>query len=252
MYFTLAVSAATSQACAALAEAAERTDPRVMPIPGPARVAWRAPDGRAAVLHWGEGNSAGASHAGTIWAEEATVRARTGLTRVDPIYLAEVASAAVVSDRASWAAAVTGRLHDPDPVMIGAFLSLGYPAGAVTPFRGVRALDGDRALWLTDGRLVVARVRPGDERPAGADRVAEALTETVRPLGETVRPLGGADVPVVLSLTGGKDSRLVAAALTAARLPFGARTHGFASHPCWTFRWQAPAGTANRPPRRPC
>jgi hypothetical protein len=43
MYFTLAVSAATRQACAALAEAAERADPRVMPIPGPARVAWRAP-----------------------------------------------------------------------------------------------------------------------------------------------------------------------------------------------------------------
>jgi len=41
MYFTLAVSAATRQACDALAEAAERTDPRVMPIPGPARVTGR-------------------------------------------------------------------------------------------------------------------------------------------------------------------------------------------------------------------
>jgi len=38
MYFTLAISAATRLGCAALAEAAERTDPRVMPIPGPARV----------------------------------------------------------------------------------------------------------------------------------------------------------------------------------------------------------------------
>ena len=34
-----------------------------------------------------------------------------------------------------------------------------------------------------------------------------------------------------LSLTGGKDSRLIAAALTAAKVPFRARTHGFASHP---------------------
>ena len=55
-------------------------------------------------------------------------------------------------------------------------------------------------------------------------RVAAALTEEVRPLGE----LG---VPVELSLTGGKDSRLIAAALTAAKVPFRARTHGFASHP---------------------
>ena len=38
-------------------------------------------------------------------------------------------------------------------------------------------------------------------------------------------------MPVELSLTGGKDSRLIAAALTAAQVPFRARTHGFASHP---------------------
>ena len=37
--------------------------------------------------------------------------------------------------------------------------------------------------------------------------------------------------PAELSLTGGKDSRLVAAALAAARVPFRARTHGFAGHP---------------------
>jgi asparagine synthase (glutamine-hydrolysing) len=54
--------------------------------------------------------------------------------------------------------------------------------------------------------------------------VAGALTEAVR-------PPGGTDAPVELSLTGGKDSRLVAAALTAARVPFRARTHGFADHP---------------------
>ncbi len=108
MYFTLAVSAATPEACAALAGAAGRTDPRVMPIPGPARVAWHAPGGRAAVLHWGDAPSPGTSHgatshAGTIWAEGATVRARTGLARIDPVYLAEVAGAVVVSDRACWA-----------------------------------------------------------------------------------------------------------------------------------------------------
>jgi asparagine synthetase B (glutamine-hydrolysing) len=144
MYFTLAVSAATRQACAALAGAAERTDPRVMPLPGPA--------------------------------------------------------------------------------MIGAFLSLGYPVGAATPFRGVRALGEDRALRLSGGRLVVTRACREKEQPAGPDRVAAALAEAVRPLGE-------ANAPVELSLTGGKDSRLVAAALTAARVPFLARTHGFAGHP---------------------
>ena len=224
MYFTLAVCAATPEACAALTGAAERTDPRVMPIPGPARVAWRAPGGRAAMLHWGDAPSPGTSHASTIWAEGGTVHARTGLARVDPVYRAEVAGAVVISDRACWAAAVTGRLGDPDPAMAGAFLSLGYPVGDATPFRGVRALGGDRELRSADGRVTVVRAGVQDEGPAGAEAVAGALAETVR-------PLGGADPPAELSLTGGKDSRLVAAALAAARVPFRARTHGFAGHP---------------------
>ena len=278
MYFTLAVSAATAARCAALTSAALDADPRVMPVPGPALVAWRAPDGRATVLHWGDQapvglpsgglpshglpsgglpshglpsrglpsrglpsggrRSGGTSHAGTIWPEGAAVCARTALTRVDPVYLAEEPGAVVVSDRASWAAAVTGRLRDPDPVMTGAFLSLGYPVGGATPFRGVRALRGDRALRAADGRLAVTMVRPwsepgqaggfsGSREAGGADAaggVAEALAAAVRPLGEAAEP-------VQLSLTGGKDSRLVAAALTATGVPFTARTHGFATHP---------------------
>ena len=244
MYFTLAVSAASREACAALTAAALGADPRIMPIRGPARVAWRAADERQAMVCWGgeaasgcgaaEGRGPGASaasRAGTIWAEASAVRARTGLARVDPVYLAEVPGAVVICDRASWAAAVTGRLGEHDPVMIAAFLSLGYPVGAATPFRRVRALGPARELTAADGRLAVTQVRDagradgsaGGRRPsAAADLVAAALVDAVRPLSA---------VPVELSLTGGKDSRLIAAALTAAGVPFRARTHGAADHP---------------------
>ena len=242
MYFTLAISAATRHRCAALVSAAQDTDPRVMPIPGPARVAWRASDERTAVLHWGSqgpSDRAGASHAGTIWIgpDPAVLRARTGLARVDPVYLAETPGAVVVSDRACWAAAVTGRLDDHDPVMAGAFLSLGYPTGAATPFRGVRALAGDHSLEVTSGRAVIARA--GDRHAGAGDRHAPAGDRHARvgdvlvanALVAAVRPLAEEAVPVELSLTGGKDSRLIAAALAAAGVPFRARTHGFARHP---------------------
>jgi hypothetical protein len=261
MYFTLGISAASRQACAALIGAATDADPRVMPIPGPPVVAWQAPDGQAALVCWpccwpSADMPDPRSHAGTIWADQVGLHARTELTRVDPVYLAEVPGAVVVSDRASWAAAVTGRLTEPDPVMVGAFLSLGYPIGAVTPFRGVRALGGQRRLTATGGRMIMAPARdddtgappghgaggavstdpspgrpmstdPSPGRPMSADPygpVAAALVDAVRPLGD----LG---LPVELSLTGGKDSRLIAAALTAAKVPFRARTHGFADHP---------------------
>jgi hypothetical protein len=234
MYFTLAISAATRGTCAALVSAATGTDPRTMPIPGPPLVVWEAEDERTALLGWprGEGTAlpalpppaAGRSHGGTVWADQDGVHAHTGVTRVDPVYLAEVPGAVVVSDRASWAAAVAGRLGEPDPVMVAAFLALGYPVGAATPFRGVRALDGRQRLTVTGGRLVVTADR-GESAGAGSyDSVAAALVDEVRPLGER-------GAPVELSLTGGKDSRLIAAALTAAKVPFLARTHGFASHP---------------------
>ena len=245
MYFTLGISAATRQACAALIGAATGTDPRVMPIPGPPVVAWQAPDGQAALVRWPSRRPSAnvadpRSHAGTIWADHAGVHARTGVTRVDPVYLAEVPGAVVVSDRASWAAAVTGRLNEPDPVMVGAFLGFGYPVGAATPFRGVRALAGQRRLTAAGGRMVVAPVRDDDTAPPPGRGAGEALSKdpSAGPYGpvadaltDAVRPLGDLDVPVELSLTGGKDSRLIAAALTAAKVPFRARTHGFADHP---------------------
>jgi hypothetical protein len=225
MYFTLAIGAATRETCAALVRAAAGTDPRTMPIPGPPVVAWQAPDERTVVLYWpGAEGTAARSHAGTIWAGQDGVHARTGLTRVDPVYLAEVPGAVLISDRASWAASVAGRLGEPDPVMVAAFLAFGYPVGAATPYRGVRALGGRQRLTVTGGRLKGSADRGETTRAGSYDAVAAALVDEVRPLGE-----GGG--PVELSLTGGKDSRLIAAALTAAKVPFLARTHGFASHP---------------------
>jgi asparagine synthetase B (glutamine-hydrolysing) len=50
-------------------------------------------------------------------------------------------------------------------------------------------------------------------------------------LVNAVSSLAAAPAPVELSLTGGKDSRLIAATLTAAKVPFRARTHGTADHP---------------------
>ena len=226
MYFTLAVSAATPEGCAALTDRARITDLAVMPVPGPAAVAWRSPDGRAALLHWG-GSGGETSRAGTIWAGPATpssgrapVCARTTLTRVDPVYVAEVPGAVVVSDRATWAASVAGRLSDHDPVLICALLNPGFPLGAVTPFAGVSALPPSTILHALSGVPTTVRDEPADR----AGDVATALVAAVTPLRE-------AGEPVELSLTGGKDSRLVAAALVAAGVPVRARTHGFDDHP---------------------
>ena len=144
MYFTLAVSAPDPATCAELTQRACGTDPRVMPIPGPARVIWRAPGGHAALIAWGHGParpggaitsyaggppSSGAdgppascaagphtSGAGTIWAADeggGMVFARTAITRVDPVFVTRAGRAAIIADRAAWAAAAAGRLATP-------------------------------------------------------------------------------------------------------------------------------------------
>ena len=245
MFFTLAVSARAADVCAALTDRARVTDPRVMPIPGPAEIVWRAADGCAAIVRWGPAAGPAvvpavgpgdapeiASHAGTIWAAPAaggghsSLYARTSLTRVDPVYAAEVPGAVILCDRAMWAAAVANRLGDHDPALACALLNTGYPLGATTPFKGVSALPPAASALAVSGRLTVdsAGTSPGSESGATAAEVAAALVAAVTPLrtgGETVE----------LSLTGGKDSRLVAAALVAAGVPVRGKTHGFAAHP---------------------
>jgi len=270
VFFTLAVSAATAEGCTALTGRALDVDPSVMPVPGPAAVAWRSADGRAALLHWGNADgadsgradsgggdsggassggpgsrarcgAAGASHAGTIWAgvpasggDRDAVYARTSVTRVDPVYLAEIPGAVIVADRATWAAWTSSRLDSYDPLHLCALLNPGFPLGSVTPFTGVAAVAGSTTLRLVNGtsaRVPCAAGAPlGSDSPAdragrpGAEGVADALVAAVAPLRD-------AGAPVQLSLTGGKDSRLIAAALVKAGVPVTAVTHGFADHP---------------------
>ena len=176
MFFTLAVSAATAEGCAALTGRALDVDPSVMPVPGPATVAWRSGDGRAALLHWGgaaAGAAAGASHAGTIWAGtpgggDGTVHARTSITRVDPVYLAEVPGAVIAADRATWAAWTSSRLDGHDPLLLCALLNPGFPLGSVTPFPGVTALAGAVTLRLRDGAATRVRDAAGAPVRAGS------------------------------------------------------------------------------------
>jgi hypothetical protein len=253
MYFTLAVSAASQERCAALTGRARIADPAVLPIPGPPEVAWQSPDGRAALLRWGSAEAipkntlapsatqatsadcapSAISHAGTIWpgtpipgSDGAPVYARTTATRVDPVYVAEVAGAVIISDRAMWAAWTADRLDDHDPLLACALLNPGFPLGSATPFRGVSALSRSTIIQVLSG----AASRNGADsppRPRGAGSAAEVAAALV----DAVTPLRKAGQPVELSLTGGKDSRLVAAALVKAGVPVRGRTHGFADHP---------------------
>jgi hypothetical protein len=199
MYLTLAVSGPGTDA---VVTAALATDPALMPVPGPPGVAWRAPDGQGALVTWPACDGVTESYTGSI-KDLAPV---PSVTRVNAVYESVLPGARVLSDRATWAAAATGRLDAIDPMLVAQLLNVGYPLGGTTPYHGVTALS------------------PGGLEDHGTRSVAAALVAAVDPLRK-------AGTPVELSLTGGKDSRLVAAALAVAEVPFSARTHGFSDHP---------------------
>ncbi len=253
---------------------------------------WRAESGLAAVIRWGDGPPApggtssltpqaarppghsprvsgytpvgAASFAGTIWASDetaGTVFAHTSITRVDPVFVARAGRATIICDRATWTAAVAGRLGDADPLLYAGLLGPGYPLGAVTPYTGVRALGPATSCRAIAGQVTEterARLRgparagsapagpgaagPGAAGPGAAGPGAEGSGaegsgagdsggRVARALVAAVTPLRDASAPVELSLTGGKDSRLIAAALATAGVPVRARTYGFPDHP---------------------
>ena len=255
-----------------------------MPVPGPAagRVALarrpRRPaplgrcgrDGRAGLglavrALRGRGDGPGASRAGTIWAGAPRRRggrvplcARTSVTRVDPVYLAEVPGAVVVADRATWAAWTSSRLDDHDSLHLCALLNPGFPARFRDPVRwrdrrgGVDGAAVARRLGDACSRALPRSrplVRAGwamASPPAGglADCAWRARGSVAEGLVAAVAPLRDAGSPVELSLTGGKDSRLIAAALVKAGVPVVAR------HPRVRRPPGRRGGRRDRPPAR--
>ncbi|WP_084962168.1 asparagine synthase C-terminal domain-containing protein [Thermoactinospora rubra] len=148
------------------------------------------------------------------------VTAVTGPTGADPVYYAETPELHVVGSRALLVHLVaTGGRVELDPLALQAMVGPGYFLSDETPYRGVHALPPATRL-TTEGPL-----RRLEEVPLpGRGDVASALVAAVEPLRAVAEP-------VRLTLTGGRDSRLVAVLLKTAGVPFVAVTYGADDHP---------------------
>lgn len=172
------------------------------------------------------------------------VDAVTSITRTDPVYYCQRAGLHVAGNRAVLAH-LTARTaeegegaplpptpeYDIAPMHI--LVRQGYYMSDDTPFAGLRTLPELATLRIRDGRASVLRRDLPQPEPAPATprqrrrqvaRLADALLASVEPVREHSEGIS-------LSLTGGRDSRLVAAVLHAAGIPFRASTRGFADHP---------------------
>lgn len=112
-----------------------------------------------------------------------------------------------------------GALQDSglDLESLAAFARLGFYLGARTPLAGVRRLLAREACSLTAGELRVAPWADAPRREPVFASFAEAVDAGAEALRAAVGSLAAAHAHIGISLSGGLDSRLVLAALPAAR-----------------------------------
>jgi len=157
--------------------------------------------------------------------------AATGVVRVQPVFHARAGDLHIAGNRALLVHGAQRAAESPaGPAVaydIGELQSLvrkGYFFNDATAFRGVRALPPHSTLRATRAGATI-ETRP---RSALQERSIDALVDALR---STVAPVRGFSEPAWITLTGGRDSRLIASALFAADIPFRASTRGSPDHP---------------------
>ncbi|WP_405141772.1 asparagine synthase-related protein [Sphaerisporangium sp. NBC_01403] len=162
------------------------------------------------------------------------IQAATSSTRAFPVFYTESADLHVVGSRALHVHLVaTGENISWNEVALQSMIRQGYFLSDETPYTGVTALGPSSSLAIRGG---IRTITPGtfpEARPTPTS--PKAKRAAIAGLGEAlvaaVEPLRSAAEPVNLALTGGRDSRLMAALLHAARIPFRATTNGLDTHP---------------------
>ncbi|TDD21705.1 hypothetical protein E1294_13865 [Nonomuraea diastatica] len=180
------------------------------------------------------GDSVGGCFSAWI-ARDGELTASTAVNRVCPVFYAETPDLHVVGSRAllvHLAAQPVDRIEH-DVLALQTMIRQGFFLSDETPYKGVTALRPNARLDVQDGRRTIAETPLPEAAPAPTSARAKraAIGELAEALLATVTPLRDLSEPVNLALTGGRDTRILAALLHAARVPFRVTTNGLDTHP---------------------
>lgn len=179
---------------------------------------------------------------GVFRASEDGFVAATSINRVHPVYMASAAGGIeLAGNRAILVHLATRALDHPgrqppvsyDVPALQSLVRSGFFMNDDTPFEGVRALPAHTTLEVRgDARRIATRPAPEPTAPPRGRRARRALTRDLADaVMNAVAPLRAFSEPITLQLSGGRDSRLIAAALHAAGIPFHAMTRRVPEHP---------------------
>ncbi len=175
--------------------------------------------------------------------QDGILEAATIVSRLDSVYMSETARLAVFSSRALLAHLVAQSvLYDSDTPSIRLdhlgvreVAQNGFCVTDVTTFEGVRAVPAAAVVTVSRMRVKVsidevARVPAAAVRPATSEWNArmDVLADAAQ---RAVEPARYAPRSAYLGLSGGRDSRVVIAALSAAGIKVRTGTSGYLTHP---------------------
>ncbi|WP_433512699.1 asparagine synthase-related protein [Nonomuraea sp. CA-143628] len=165
---------------------------------------------------------------------EGELQAATASTRALSVFYAENEDLHLVGTRALHVHLVAngGRVAWNE-VALQSMIRQGYFLSDETPYRGVTALGVSSVITVKGGRRRISTrpLPPALPAPTSGRAKRKSIRQLSDALVVAVAPLRGISEPVNLALTGGRDSRLMAALLHAGRVPFRATTNGLDSHP---------------------
>jgi hypothetical protein len=162
-----------------------------------------------------------------------TVRLESDLLGLKPIYKAEIESGVVLTTSLrDLIAAFPEAMQGGDALGIAEFLMFGMPLFERTLHRNIERIPVGACLEWRNGKLTVSHERrfhpPRVEGDLSVSEATRYIHDTT--LATLNRRIGHASRPVSLGLSGGFDSRFVAALASEAKVPIRAYSYGEAYH----------------------
>lgn len=168
-------------------------------------------------------------------ARERSVDVFNGVMPLETVHYADGEEMSVVGTRGLLVHLVASDRRTPsyDRESLAAFVGSGHFAAGRTPYTGVRlAPPRGRVNVTPDGCRVTSVDDLLDVMGAGSappdDATFDSMTERLLEIATQIGEFGG---PIEMGLSGGKDSRVLAAALSASGTEFTLRTGGSPEHP---------------------
>jgi asparagine synthetase B (glutamine-hydrolysing) len=155
------------------------------------------------------------------------------VTRVEPVYWCETPERIVVGTKALPVHLLALGINRPEYNInnFTSFLNNGFYCDDKTPYKGVQVLERNSRLEIINNKLTIRQIDDFNSQLYSLEPDNTYYDEITQLFIDTFKALKKYDVNYTMGLTGGKDSRLVVAAMHRLGLDVNTVTNGFEDTP---------------------